>query len=160
MKKGYWEQIKDISDAQDELEKKCNGARRNAYSFLHGFCDTFAKALHDKYNYDIQIITDKDNNLIHAYCVKDNFYIDIRGIIDDFEIFIQEFELELSDISDLNNDSDYKVRNADFDNLYLLNDTYNDIRLDANQFINNNGFYDLEHVLQEVETSNDDISLD
>lgn len=68
------------------------------YVFLHGFCDVFAYRLREKYDYDICFNYEDEEctQLIHAYCVctiNDKlYYIDIRGITDDYDEFFKEFE--------------------------------------------------------------------
>ena len=66
----------------------------NLEKYLHGYCDEFAILLNRKYNYPI-IAKFKDKNLIHAYCKKDNYYIDVRGITDESDLFFKEFEFDL-----------------------------------------------------------------
>lgn len=66
----------------------------NLEKYLHGFCDEFALLLNKKYQYPIYA-SFNGNQLIHAYCKIDNFFIDIRGITDDQSLFNMEFENDL-----------------------------------------------------------------
>lgn len=69
----------------------------NFYEFLHGYCDVFAYRLREKFGYDICFdYEDEDcSQLIHAYCTvtvgNKTYWIDCRGITDDYEEFIEEF---------------------------------------------------------------------
>ena len=64
--------------------------------FLHGNCDIFACYLHEKYGYEMKAIYDCDGELIHVYCTAEindeTVYIDVRGITDDWDEFITEFD--------------------------------------------------------------------
>lgn len=70
-----------------------------AYDFLHGHCLSFAVALSRRYGYAIDTVCDKNNDLIHAYCVAEvnnqNYYIDIRGTTTDLSLFFDDFEDEI-----------------------------------------------------------------
>lgn len=69
------------------------GKENGRYEFLHGYCDSFATALHKKYGYPIEAIY--NGHLTHAYCVVERdgvkYYIDARGITNDWGEFITEF---------------------------------------------------------------------
>lgn len=73
-----------------------------AYVFLNGECHIFAKALHDKYGYKIC----KFLNNAHFFCVcqKEDklYYIDVRGIITDDALFLNNLTpgLDIKDIVD------------------------------------------------------------
>lgn len=65
----------------------------NAHDFLHGYCCTFAYYLSRRYGYSIIVRKPKNNNtVIHAWCEKNNHYIDIRGITNQFNEFWEEYE--------------------------------------------------------------------
>lgn len=70
--------------------------------FLHGNCDIFACYLHDKYGYEMKAVCNPEQ-LIHVYCIANinnkTVYIDIRGITDDWNEFITEFDDWYSDDS-------------------------------------------------------------
>lgn len=78
--------------------------RIRASSFLHGFCDIFALALHDAFGYDIEVVVEEEpggpwqSRLVHVYC-RDNVgnYIDVRGVTNDKDAFRDEFADFLSD---------------------------------------------------------------
>ena len=112
MQKGFWEEYQDmLEDYPDTewgyLEGHCDDAydfKFGPYNYLHGLCDAFAQALHEKYGYPLQYVISHESEddpveLIHAYCVVERdgkaFYVDIRGVIDDYDEFIEEFGIEL-----------------------------------------------------------------
>ncbi len=70
------------------------GIRFNAFDFLHGYCNEFADFLHKKYGYQVEAVKE-DGELVHMYCTADisgkKHYIDIRGITDSWEEFMEEF---------------------------------------------------------------------
>ena len=76
----------------------------NLYDFLHGSCDVFAKALSDINGLSISAIYEPDEDatgiedypdkyhLVHMYCTtKDGYYVDVRGITDNWDEFIKDF---------------------------------------------------------------------
>lgn len=70
--------------------------------FLHGNCDIFACYLHEKYGYGMKAIYDCDSDeLIHVYCTaeinNETVYIDVRGITNNWDEFIEEFDDWYSD---------------------------------------------------------------
>jgi hypothetical protein len=73
---------------QDELEIL------DLEKYLHGYCDEFALMLNSVYGYSIEVIF-FCHKIIHAYCKVGDFYIDVRGITDDKELFFSEFTEEL-----------------------------------------------------------------
>lgn len=70
------------------------------YKYLHGCCDYFAEALSQVFGYEVDSLRN-NRGLIHAYCIfcenEITYYIDARGITDDYEEFIQEFSEELNE---------------------------------------------------------------
>lgn len=67
--------------------------------YLHGHCDEFAETLSERFGYEIHSLWNSDeDSLIHAYCFKfmndKAYYIDARGITDNWDEFIEEFESE------------------------------------------------------------------
>lgn len=60
-------------------------------SFLFGFCGNLASYFNKQKGYPVQILFDKDGDLVHAYNIitKDgkDYYLDCRGITDDKELF-------------------------------------------------------------------------
>jgi len=74
----------------------------DAWSYLHGICGVFALALAEEYGYKIQMVRDASDapglaNLCHVFCVIEDFpnptmYIDARGLTDNKELFLHEFE--------------------------------------------------------------------
>lgn len=78
---------------------------RDAYEFLHGFCDDFAAVLSEVFGYEIETVRHWEvpgliGSLVHAYCIAElhgeTAYIDIRGITTDAELFFEEFEDEVT----------------------------------------------------------------
>ena len=79
------------------LENEISYKRITPDWFLHGNCDIFACYLHEKYGYEIKAIYEYDSNqLIHVYCTAEinnkTVYIDVRGITDDWNEFITEYD--------------------------------------------------------------------
>lgn len=60
--------------------------------YLHGECHIFALALHLEFGYPIQLAIDafdleiESERLIHAYCIKDDKAVDVRGLVNIGEI--------------------------------------------------------------------------
>lgn len=77
---------------QDDFELDCYYS--NADCFRQGSCQLFALALHDTFGYTVYEIS--DNLSKHWFCKKtigkDTFYIDVRGITNDFCAFIATLE--------------------------------------------------------------------
>lgn len=102
MKKGFWEELDSIrkENPDDEYDfsfmdmYSSDTSSLNAYDFLHGCCNEFADYLHSKYGYQIEAIREY-GHLIHMYCTAEidgvEHYIDVRGICDDFDEFMQDF---------------------------------------------------------------------
>lgn len=59
--------------------------------YLHGFCDEFSILLNKKYHYPIYA-SFRNNQLLHAYCKVGDFFIDVRGVTNNQELFNLEFE--------------------------------------------------------------------
>lgn len=86
----------------EALEEINLGDGLDASIFLHGVCGIFALALHETFGYELWVVAyepedweDEDdawtNRLVHVYCQKDGYYIDVRGITDDRNAFFDEF---------------------------------------------------------------------
>ena len=60
-------------------------------ALLHGRCDLFAILLSRRYGYPIYYRGRMPGNLVHAYCMDGDFYVDARGRTDDEEEFWSEF---------------------------------------------------------------------
>ena len=100
MKDGFWEDLESLWEEYPDsewgyLEGEIKTHNRTPYNFLHGECDIFARYLSDKYGYKMSALYEEPGQLIHAYCVNEingvTYYIDVRGIIDDWNEFIKEF---------------------------------------------------------------------
>ncbi len=115
MHNGFYEELDSIRDEENDNEEYgyefmdlyTAGEGENLYEYLHGYCDMFALALHERYGYRIErIISPEKHNLIHAYCTAPapdgtTLFIDCRGITDNWGEFIGEFKdwLECKKIS-------------------------------------------------------------
>ena len=91
------EEFEDYDYSFDFLENEVSYSRITPDWFLHGNCDIFACYLHEKYGYEMKAVYEYDSEeLIHAYCTAEvnnkTVYIDIRGITDDWNEFITEFD--------------------------------------------------------------------
>ena len=100
MKQGFWTDLEKMQKDTPEadwgfLENELFAYGVNLYDFLHGRCAYFAQYLHDTYGYKIVGLYEEPDQLIHAYCVEVidgiSYYIDVRGITDNWAEFIQEF---------------------------------------------------------------------
>ena len=102
MRLGFYKELEELrADGMPDasfgfLENVPVGDSYYLYDFLHGCCDQFAAALSDFFGYEIEYVIGNDDNLIHAYCVRDfpdgeTAYIDARGITTDVELFLDEF---------------------------------------------------------------------
>lgn len=66
--------------------------------YLHGDCHLFAYALNVIFDYPIELCIDSEDMetqsevLVHAYCKFNNKFIDIRGISNDIEHLLSEFD--------------------------------------------------------------------
>lgn len=93
MTKGFWNKTKSAEEANWDILLDAYGDGITPYIYLHGLCHIFACLLHQKYGYDIMQVVDDQNNLVHAFCIKDRHYIDIRGITNQtIQDFLYEFE--------------------------------------------------------------------
>ena len=68
-----------------------------AADFLMGYCHIFAFALHKRFGYDVYSFS--NNSFVHWCCISEknnnNFYIDVRGITDDYLEFLDFFKSDL-----------------------------------------------------------------
>lgn len=65
------------------------------FKYLHGYCDEFAMLLNKVFHYQIEI-SFNCGNIIHAYCKHGDYYIDVRGITNDKDLFFSEFKDDLN----------------------------------------------------------------
>ena len=109
MKTGLWAKCTDPDDICSVLEQIpvcAGGTNFDAVAFLHGVCGIFALALHDRFDHKLDWVLDDEydgafkNNpwahLVHVFCsITDGedilATVDVRGISDDFELFLDEF---------------------------------------------------------------------
>ena len=91
------EEFEDYDYSFDFLENEISYKRITPDWFLYGNCDIFACYLHEKYGYEMKAIYEYDSEqLIHVYCIAEinnkTVYIDVRGITDDWNEFITEYD--------------------------------------------------------------------
>ena len=108
METGYWleesykeEKTFDFMEGEDTIFWNDSISPRIIYSFLHGYCNVFAKELSRRTNKPIAgIFTACGKILIHAFVIDitDNTYIDVRGKQSDLSKFIEDFDLTLDDL--------------------------------------------------------------
>lgn len=99
---GYFRNLRSLQKIQPDaafnfLEDEYEGTTTSAYQFLRGLCFVFAHELATKIGYEIEMITDWKNSLIHTYCTcqlenGQTAYIDVRGATTDEKMFFSEFE--------------------------------------------------------------------
>ena len=110
MLQGFWVQAQTNDKVYpfnfDFMDEVYDGTQDCAMAYLHGYCAYFAYAYALKHKEGtIRIIhSDYENQLVHAYYVieKDEkeYYIDIRGVIDNEEQLLDEFEVTERAIDD------------------------------------------------------------
>lgn len=103
---GFYEELDELREDNVAdfgfLENICigvcdtHGNPLSTHDLLHGYCTTFAKLLHRKYGYPVYKIEKKNGNYIHCFCTAIwngiTYYIDVRGITNNYDEFISEFE--------------------------------------------------------------------
>lgn len=112
----FWDECEDV-EALDDRDKEYDfGQLENVcvesdifdlFKYLHGFCDDFALFFSCKYDIEICLLEgyDEETNqkyLIHAFncfeCNGAECYMDIRGITDDIERILLDFDDEVDEI--------------------------------------------------------------
>ena len=88
----YLAEISNYTKISDEMLEDESFVVFDADDFRQGACQTFAYELTKKYGYPVFVI-EKDANP-HIFCKsKDGrYYIDVRGVTDDFSEFIRTLE--------------------------------------------------------------------
>lgn len=85
--------------SHDENMTEC--PYNDAYVFLHGSCDLFARALYERFRYEIYEIKSRDGKSNHWFGQFNyqgkRIYIDVRGATTDFAEFFSEFEILIGD---------------------------------------------------------------
>ncbi len=98
MKTGFWLLKEDKKEKnfdflkENEIKDKLE-LMGTPYQFLDGLCHSFAIGLKYLFGYDIEVIMGENGRIIHAYAVKDGHYIDVRGITDNWDEFLDEFDV-------------------------------------------------------------------
>lgn len=83
----------------------------DAHDFLQGSCDLFARALHERFGYEVYEIK-RNNSTTHHWYAKSSYqgipiYIDIRGATTDFGEFLSGLVYSMGD--------DYSITRQDLD---------------------------------------------
>lgn len=111
---GYWANV-DLTNP--DFDQLCNvvlfpdSSGQNEivlYDYLHGVCSVAALALHDIFGYQILSLYDVNEAkeygikskyapgfpIIHDFCYdqKHDVFIDVRGVISQFDVFVSEFD--------------------------------------------------------------------
>lgn len=95
--KGLWEKAKKQGiPVEKYLESLEVDGGFFATDYLHGFCNMFALKLHKTYGYGMCICTSKETDekeqmMVHTYCVYGGWYIDARGCTNNKALFFEEF---------------------------------------------------------------------
>ena len=102
----YLSKISNYIDISDEILEDDEFVVDDADEYRQGICQLFAYELNQKYGYPVFII--KKDKHPHIFCKsKDGkYYIDVRGITDDFTEFLQSLEYSY--------DTDVKVEPYEF----------------------------------------------
>ena len=159
MMTGYYlkqkEHGKNITDFEFMNEIKdplfCDNYPESPYDYLHGRCDSFALALSQIYNYETYAIYEQhsiedegeaNNSLVHVFCIVNSendykYYIDIRGITNDFDIFIGEFDDWIID----REEAKMSIKKWNPDNSILENDSL--IKQAKRLIKRNNNYYNI-----------------
>ena len=143
------EEYEDYEYDFDFLENEVSYKNITPDWFLHGNCDIFACYLHEKYGYEMEAVYEYNSKydalqLIHAYCTAEinnkTVYIDVRGITDDWDEFIEEFDDWYSD--------DCLIETFDVPEYYLKAKKENDNIFMAAKAIEyeNEDFYDVNFI--------------
>ncbi len=139
MKKGFWVEFEEyLNENPEEAENaEMDGYIQTELTFstceernedglepdyLHGSCTTFAQCLNEVFGYKVECVyqtedPDDSPQLVHAYCTTQTtdgktFYVDVRGMIDDYDKFMAEFY----DAGLWSND-DYSFTESDMDSI-------------------------------------------
>ncbi len=87
-------------DSSDDNTEKSECPFSSAFDFLHGACNLFAAALHERKGYDVFEIVRSSGGSIHWYASAEYrgrpVYIDVRGVTTDQSEFFREFSYEMS----------------------------------------------------------------
>ena len=82
-----------------------------ARDFLHGYCEYFACYLWDKYGWEIKKAY-ANGKLVHAFCVANQWLIDIRGGTKKPEEFWEEFRTHLFSLTDSKNYNELDIQSV------------------------------------------------
>lgn len=91
-----------ISDAFNSEDLDCV----NLQKYIHGYCDEFALMLSKLYNYEIKMAF-RENQLIHTWCQKGEYFIDARGVTNDENLFFSEYDMKGTRIYTLKNPASF-----------------------------------------------------
>lgn len=91
---GFYPKLKTLNKKPDywflQQQKITDRSLFTADIFLNGASSIVAIVLHNIHGYPLYALMD-DNSFIHMFCKKDDAFIDIRGITNDFSLFIRPF---------------------------------------------------------------------
>ena len=99
---GLWKNIKTLQDLGDyDFCDGLDAIEMNASSLLHGYCSVFAYQLAKKYGYPIYLVSNiETGEKVHYFCWYRGLLVDVRGIIDNLSLFMNEF----ADFVDMDNE--------------------------------------------------------
>lgn len=135
MKKGFFN-LEDEDEGYDFLETlNINNKEIDALYYLHGICHEFSLALNKIFGYDIVLWTNYDEDvksyvLVHAFNMFQykgkQYYADIRGITDNLEDIINEFDYseEILDPCGCNSKEAKRIFKKLGSDTNISNDTY------------------------------------
>ena len=112
MKTGLWSNIKVNTNLYKvDFGSKLNKDTPGAGVWLNGYCMIFASALNVVFGYPVYAVyNSKLQEYVHYFCYIDNHYIDVRGIIDDRNMFFKEFD-DIIDIESIKDDDVLVITN-------------------------------------------------
>ena len=92
MSVGFWE------ESEDERSEIYEGTTLSVEDFLHGWCNYFAFEWAMRFREKVIVVKNyEDKHLIHCYGFYEkggeNYYVDIRGITNDENELLDEFEI-------------------------------------------------------------------
>lgn len=150
-----------LENIGSEYNIRSDGFLITAYDYLHGYCDLFAYALHERYGLPLYEIRDDKNDLVHCFAIAETssgkMFVDVRGATTDYFEFIEDFEDFIEDVTDFSvyridpidsqslffsvaiPDEDHKAFLdhffSDYDNYYSFAKPDHDIEVEEDQFL-------------------------
>lgn len=125
---GFWEKAEDsFISVYQYLESVELSGGFFAIDYLHGFCNVLAYKLNKDYQYPIYQCKNINGEMVHTYCIANDWYIDARGCTKDKREFFDEFGGKENLIIDIPVIKIYSEKFGFYENL-LLNMTENLIK--------------------------------